>query len=70
MRYRIRCGIEKSIRHKKNIKHKRYIKPAVITYPEEAILDLICPANAAGSFDFHSPLGHSLKWIHGKGHNT
>jgi len=45
--------LKKSSRTKKNIKHKRYIKPAVITYPEEAILDLIGPANTAGSPVFH-----------------
>ena len=60
--------LKKSSRTKKNIKHKRYIKPAVITYPEEAILDLIGPANTAGSPVFHPPHGHGWGWRHGKGH--
>jgi len=61
--------MKKNISHKKDIKRKRYEKPSIITYPEEAILDLIGPANTAGSPDFHSPHGHAWGWRHGKGHN-
>jgi len=59
--------LKKSSLHKKDIaKHKRYRKPSIITYPEEAILDPIGPANTAGSPDFHFPHGHAWGWRHGK----
>jgi hypothetical protein len=61
--------MKKNISHKKDIKRKRYEKPSIITYPEEAILDLIGPANTADSPDFHLPHGHAWGWRHGKGHN-